>query len=44
MVNASIAPEVRWASPVVHTSRSFYIDTETWFPYIRQISPSENGA
>jgi hypothetical protein len=38
--NASIKTRVEWASPVVNTSRCFYIDTETWFPYIRLISDS----
>ena len=44
MVIASITSKVGWASPVVNTSRSFYIDTATWFPYIPQISPLENDA
>jgi hypothetical protein len=39
MVNASI--KVGWTSPVVNTSRSFYIDRETRFPYIQQIAHSE---
>jgi hypothetical protein len=42
MVNASI--KVGWTSPVVNTSRSFYIDRETRFPYIQQISHSETDA
>ena len=42
MVNASI--KVGWTSPVVNTSRSFYIDRETRFPYIPQISNSETDA
>jgi hypothetical protein len=44
MVNARITTKVGWTSPVVNTSRSFYIDTETRFPYIRQMSHSETDA
>ena len=44
MVNASNTAKVGWTSPVVDTSRSFYIDTETRFPYIQQISHSETDA
>ena len=39
MVNVRIPTSLVGIS-VVNTSRSLYIDTETWFPYIRLISDS----
>jgi hypothetical protein len=44
MINASIQTRVAWTSPVVNTSRRFYIDTAAGFPYVRLISHSETDA
>jgi hypothetical protein len=43
MVNVRIATSLVGIS-VVSTSRSLYIDTETWFPYTRQTSHFETDA
>jgi hypothetical protein len=44
MINVSIQTRVAWTSPVVNTSRRFYIDTAAGFLYMRLISHSEIGA
>lgn len=44
MVNARITTVSGGHLPVANTSLSFYIDTETWFAYIRRISPFANDA